>query len=151
MVKLIFFWGDFKVDHIQRLTLGNALMSVLDSFPYNVVNFEAPVLKGNRQPIVKSGLNISQDSSTPQYLESKGFNVISLANNHAMDYGEDGFNDTCKAFHEALLIGAGNWKDAYKVLLSRQAFLLVSFFKTMEKWGKSMDLTIYPNYKITRK
>lgn len=114
MVKLNF-WGDFKVDHVQRLTLGDALISVLDSSPYNVVNFEAPVLKGNRQPVVKSGPNISQDSTAPQYLESKGFNIISLANNHAMDYGEDGFNDTCKAFHEALLMGAGNWKDAYKV------------------------------------
>lgn len=44
-----------------------------------------------------------------------GFNVISLANNHAFDYGDDGFLATQRAFRKAKVIGAGTFDEAYKV------------------------------------
>ena len=43
-----------------------------------------------------------------------GFNVISLGNNHAFDYGDDGFLATQRAFRKAKVI-AGTFDEAYKV------------------------------------
>jgi len=113
MIQLSF-WGDCKIDDLSLVTLHEDVRSILNLCDYNIVNFEAPV-HSNSEKIIKSGPSISQNTETPAWLEDNGFNVISLANNHIMDYGIEGLQNTKKQFTKSLLIGAGDWLEAYKV------------------------------------
>jgi len=105
-------WGDFKVNAVERLGLSDSLCQLLGESDVNVVNCEAPI-RGVGSPVRKSGPNISQSAESPGWLEEHGFNVVSLANNHTMDYGPDGMEHTRKAFTKAAVIGAGTWEEAY--------------------------------------
>lgn len=113
MAKINFF-GDFKVNQVKHLNVSAKLACLLNTSDINVVNFEAPV-KSVGKPIKKSGPNICQHIEAPEWLEERGFNAISLANNHIMDYGEIGLENTCQAFKSARLMGVGNWNEAYRM------------------------------------
>lgn len=113
-MSLITLWGDYKVNNPQNLKLDDRLQSLLDNADLNIVNFEAPIFSDGK-PIKKSGPNICQDKDVPEWLELRGFNAISMANNHTMDFGEEGLNSTLDAFHKATVMGVGNWDDAYKI------------------------------------
>ena len=113
MAKLNFF-GDFKVNQVKHLNLSAELVYLLNTSDINVVNFEAPVQSAGKA-MKKSGPNISQHIEAPEWLEERGFNAISLANNHMMDYGETGFENTRKAFRTARLMGAGNRNEACRI------------------------------------
>lgn len=113
MAKINFF-GDFKANSIKHLNMSAELVYLLNTSDINVVNFEAPI-KTEGKPIRKSGPNISQHIEAPEWLEERGFNAISLANNHMMDYGETGLTKTKEAFKSSRLMGAGSWDDAYKI------------------------------------
>jgi len=113
MIK-ISFWGDCKIDNINSVAFDTMTKSILEDCDLNVVNFEAPV-KSSGKPLNKSGPNINQSTDTPSWLEKNGFNVISLANNHIMDYGNEGYNKTIDLFQSSLLVGAGDWPEAYKI------------------------------------
>lgn len=107
------FWGDFKANNTEHLNISGELELLLNNSDVNVVNFEAPV-KTKAKPIKKSGPNHSQSIDSPEWLESHGFNLISLANNHTFDYGEEGLVKTINSFNKAKVIGAGTYNDAYQ-------------------------------------
>lgn len=107
-------WGDFKVDKVDNLNLSGSLQLLLNQSDINVLNFEAPV-KCNGKMLHKSGPNISQDPNAPRWLEIRGYNVISMANNHAMDFGAEGLQKTKDMFRDALILGGGTWEEAYKM------------------------------------
>lgn len=107
-------WGDFKADAVDHLNLSGELQLLLNQSDVNIVNFEAPVTSTGKL-IRKSGPNIQQHTEAPQWLEERGFNVISLANNHTMDYGSDGLHATIANFKSAQLVGAGSFNNAYRM------------------------------------
>ncbi|MCD8288801.1 MAG: CapA family protein [Prevotella sp.] len=107
-------WGDFKVDEPQNLRIADDLQSLLNGSDVNVVNFEAPV-KSSGKAIRKSGPNIFQSPDAPHWIQDHGFNVASLANNHIMDFGHHGLEETKKRFDKTFIIGAGSWSEAYKM------------------------------------
>lgn len=113
MARITIF-GDFKVNQTKHLNLSGELMSLLNNSDIKVVNFEAPI-KSKARPIKKSGPNICQHIESPDWLEDRGFNVISIANNHTMDFGTEGMEITKKAFKKAYVIGAGTWDEAYRM------------------------------------
>lgn len=113
MARITFF-GDFKANAVKRLNLSAELTYLLNISDVNVVNFEAPVQTDNKAA-KKSGPNICQYVETPDWLEERGFNAVSLANNHTMDYGEGGLRATKQAFRHATMMGAGSWDEAYKL------------------------------------
>lgn len=81
------------------------------------VNIEAP-FTDSVQKINKNGpnLKISRDFLEP--LVSAGFNIFGLANNHIMDYGKTGLQDTLELLKSRGLsyVGAGyNLKEALRV------------------------------------
>lgn len=108
----ITFFGDFKADDVSSLVISKGLADHLHGSAVNVVNFEAPVVSSGH-PIRKSGPCISQSPDAPSWLERAGFNAVSLANNHSMDFGKDGLEATRKAFSEAVTMGAGEFSEAY--------------------------------------
>lgn len=78
------------------------------------MNFEAPISIPKCNPSHKSGPHLSQSVESPSFLERNGFNVISLANNHILDYGEEAAKATIKAFNSSTILGIGNFHDAYE-------------------------------------
>lgn len=92
-MSLITVWGDFKVNNPQELKMSESLLSLIGIADLNIVNFEAPI-KSEGKAIKKSGPNICQNHDSPIWLESRGFNAVSMANNHTMDFGEAGLDAT---------------------------------------------------------
>ena len=114
MIKINFF-GDFRVRDVSCLRFGNELQALLNSSDINMLNFEAPVFVEGAEKILKSGPNLYQDQNAPKFLQDHGFNVISLANNHTLDYGEISAIQTIKSFTNAMTLGCGKWNDAFQV------------------------------------
>lgn len=106
-MKLLFV-GDVFITKPEYFSLETKLQELIASHDIACCNFEAPV-KSDGLPILKRGVNLSQSKYTPQKLAGYGFNLISLANNHVMDYGQIGLRETINSF-KALnipVIGAG--------------------------------------------
>lgn len=111
MVRILFF-GDFLAKQPDRIVLSSNIQELLSSSDAAICNFEAPI-EVDVPPCKKSGPSLSQSPLSPSFLVSNGFNVILLANNHMMDYGERGLVDTCNSFGQSLLVGAGTQEEAY--------------------------------------
>lgn len=107
------FGGDFKANEVDHLNLSGELMRLLNESDLNVLNFEAPATT-SRRTIRKSGPNIRQHIEAPAWVESHAFNAVSLANNHIMDFGEEGLDDTLRSFKKSDTMGVGTWDEAYK-------------------------------------
>jgi poly-gamma-glutamate synthesis protein (capsule biosynthesis protein) len=79
-----------------------------------ITNLEAPLLK-NGKAIKKTGPAIKASPETIYALKYAGFNLLTLANNHIMDYGELGLRSTldlCQA-NGISTVGAGiNYEKA---------------------------------------
>ncbi len=73
-----------------------------------VTNLEAPLIEHGK-PRAKTGPAIKSKPECIASLSFAGFNLLTLANNHIMDYGEEGLNstlDACKK-HGLAFVGVG--------------------------------------------
>lgn len=87
-----------------------------------IVNLEAPVTLNNYNPIKKCGPNLFVNKNAIEALSFMGFNLVTLANNHIMDYGEKGLLDTIKVCSDFGIetVGAGkNLEDASRIYYKR--------------------------------
>lgn len=79
---------------------------------YVTGNFEQPVLTNDEEFYEKleKQIHLHAEPEVLPVLKDMDFTVLNLANNHAMDYGEEGLQDTLEAFDSADLsiVGAGN-------------------------------------------
>jgi len=68
-----------------------------------------PVLTHRGSPLPQARLAMRSSPDTAAALRESGFDVISFASNHCMDWGSEGLLDTCSALRDAQLtvIGAG--------------------------------------------
>lgn len=85
----------------------------------SIANLEAP-LTGCNNPIEKTGPNIKVPTSFLKPLKENGFKVVTLANNHIMDYDEEGLKSTINTCNkeDVKYVGAGkNLEEARKPLI----------------------------------
>ena len=95
------------------------LKPILKDMDYSVLNFECAVTKGSESPITKYGPNLRCTEEGLEAISWVGFNCVTLANNHMLDYGWDGLNNTiekCKELHLDTVGGGENICEASKVL-----------------------------------
>lgn len=95
-MKLLFA-GDVFITKPDQFILEPSLQKFISAHEVACCNFEGPV-ESKSSPILKRGINLYQSKRTPEKLAAYGFNLISLANNHIMDYGWQGLNDTIQVF-----------------------------------------------------
>jgi len=80
-----------------------------------VVNLETPLTKLRKSPFVgaKTHVHYSCPDRAPAVLRAWGVDAVSLANNHTLDYGVPGLDDTLAALQKAGLtcFGAGRTAD----------------------------------------
>lgn len=88
---------------------GDAL-PLLRGADLSVTNLEAP-LTGRGAPIPKTGPCFRADPGCAAGLRDAGFDVVSLANNHILDYGAAGLADTIEACRGAGLEAVGAGED----------------------------------------
>lgn len=61
---------------------------------YSIVNFECPVVTGNAKPLKKQGPNLKCTPKGIEAIQYSGFDCVTLANNHFLDYGGEGVRET---------------------------------------------------------
>ena len=109
----IFFAGDFcSKPSSLGIDVSDELKSLIQSCDFKVVNFEVPLKPDVKLP-PQSRERFFQNDDTPDFLCGLGFNLFSLANNHAFDWGDEGFKKTKAALGDAAF-GAGTYEEAYK-------------------------------------
>ncbi len=63
---------------------------------FSIVNLECPISNGNEEPIRKWGPNLRSSHHGVEALKKVGFDCVTLANNHFLDYGPEGAENTLK-------------------------------------------------------
>lgn len=119
MTKL-FICGDIvNYEHEDGIICSNELANIISEADYSICNFEAPI-EGYGEPIPKAGPHHFQRKSTINGLKKQGFNLLCMANNHMMDFGEKGLLATMEEANKVGLdtIGVGkSFSEAYKPLI----------------------------------
>ena len=114
-VAELFGHGDFNT------VLGEVKPYVEES-DYSIVNFECPVCYGDEKPIEKCGPNLKCSERGIEAAKWVGFDCVTLANNHFLDYGEEGVKNTMAACakHSIDVVGGGmNLQEASRILYKK--------------------------------
>lgn len=110
---------------------------LIQSADYSIFNLETSVsLRG--KDTKPSGYGFRSEPSTLEGLKNAGIDMVSLANNHVMDYGREAFSDTLTHLDEYGIkhIGAGeNLEDASKVIYEEINGVRVGFLAASEILG----------------
>ena len=89
-------------------SMGQSLLDLMNSVDIMVVNNEFPYTERGTKTENKD-YNFRADLDTVKYLDDMGADVAILANNHVLDYGQEGLNDTLDVLKENGIasVGAG--------------------------------------------
>ncbi len=93
--------------------------SIVATTDYSIVNFECPVCNDNVKPIEKHGPNLRCSEKGVEALKWVGFKCVTLANNHFLDYGQQGVCETLEKLDTFGIdhVGGGvNFQEASKTL-----------------------------------
>lgn len=108
-VRLVFSGDCIIPEELSTPFVGENIQARISTADRAIVNLEAPIIETG-SPIAKSGpVKVSAPDTAPT-LVGAGFDIATLANNHAMDYGEEGLNETLQSCAQAGLdtVGAGS-------------------------------------------
>ena len=131
MIQINFF-GDYVVKDVEKLSISDELNTLISTANYNCLNFEAPLVGAEKNHIEKSGPSIYMDNKAVDFLADNHFNLVSLANNHIMDMGESGLNETILRLKD-ISFGAGKGKDAYKPFIVDKDGVKIAFLAVTHK------------------
>lgn len=115
--------GDFcpKYRVAKKLETGDyefvlgEVKDIVSAADYSIVNFECPVTHGGEKPIVKWGPNLQCSEKGLEAVKWAGFDCVTLANNHFLDYGQKGVENTleaCSKYHIDIVGGGLNLQEA---------------------------------------
>jgi poly-gamma-glutamate capsule biosynthesis protein CapA/YwtB (metallophosphatase superfamily) len=118
--------GDFcPIHRVEALALKggheqifNDLLPPIQQADIAITNLECPLIDAGT-PMEKFGPALKAPVQTVKCLADAGFNLVTLANNHIMDYGEQGLTSTIRACGDNGIdhVGAGrNVSDARRIL-----------------------------------
>lgn len=79
-----------------ELILGE-VSPIINNTDYSIVNLECPVCYGGEKPINKCGPNLSCSENGVEAIKWVGFKCVTLANNHFLDFGKEGVENTMNA------------------------------------------------------
>ncbi len=104
----------FKSGDIDQI-FGKKIIEILKSADYSVFNLEVPLYNGDT-PINKCGPVLSSETSTICGIKALNPYLLSIANNHILDHGEDGLISTINTLEENDInyIGAGKDLESAK-------------------------------------
>lgn len=125
--------GDFFVAEPEKITIDNGLKELFARCDYRVVNYEGPVADGHYTNLPKkSGPRLMQPAANVGLLKELGVDALTLANNHIMDQGQQGYEKTVEALPDFQLLGAGTWDEAYKLTVIERNGIKVGLLNCCE-------------------
>lgn len=107
-------WGNSKqFDSNDEKIVFNEIIDLISDADLVIANLEAPATLSEKK-LVKNSMNLKTQPSDLLLLKKAGIDAVSLANNHILDYGVVGLEDTICSCEEAGLCfyGAGTIEDA---------------------------------------
>lgn len=123
----VFFAGDFcSKPSTSKINVSDELKDLIQSCDLKVVNFEVPLKPEVILPPQRRE-RFFQHDDVPDFLRGLGFNLFSLANNHAFDWGDDGFKKTKVALGDAAF-GAGTYDEAYRIKVVEIEDIKIGFY-----------------------
>lgn len=142
----IFISGDFApINRISDLIqsedyqlIYNDILPVIQRTDIAITNLEVPLIEAGT-PIQKTGPNLKAPVMSIEALKFAGFNMVTLANNHIMDYDWEGLKSTmevCKQY-DINFIGAGsNLSEAQTIRYAEQKGKIIAFISAAEnEWS----------------
>ena len=107
---IINFFGDLNLGHHKINDPFKNIKKDLLNADLNVCNLEGPVIKNYNKGFKRKSGHICTLEDNIQYLSSNKINCTCLANNHIMDYQQDGLQETILNLkkHSIQYFGAGN-------------------------------------------
>lgn len=132
--------GDLLLRTPAQHILGKSLKEKLQQCDIRCVNFEVPIEVNNGKGIHKSGPVHSQSDDSPRWVIENGFNLITFANNHTMDYGQEGLKKTLEAFESVDITGVGTYDSAYDICVIEKEGLKIGFLGLTHKEFGCVDV-----------
>lgn len=130
--------GDFCITpkYTRENLFSNDLIELFNQSDINVVNLECPIInKDNNEKITKSGPNLHTNENIFELLKQLNINIVTLANNHILDFGSNGLKTTIKECFQNMIktVGAGeNLDEASKPLIFYHNEISVAFVNFCE-------------------
>ena len=140
----VLFAGDIRLldEHAGSL-FDEAVQAYADGFDLRCCNFEGAVPHDHAVTHKKAGPAVMQGEGAARRVLDSGFNLVTLANNHAMDYGARGLSATLDALSGAQTIGAGlSPADAYKPYIAEINGVKLGFLAVSERQYGTLDGTL---------
>ncbi|MBD5305646.1 MAG: CapA family protein [Bacteroides sp.] len=132
----IAFCGDLMLKTPELHKVGPNLKKLLNQCELRVINFEVPVETQGAVGIHKSGPVHCQSPMAAEWIKNNGFNVITLANNHTLDYGQEGLLKTLSLFKDVTITGIGTYQTAYNLSIVERNDEKIGFLGlTHKEWG----------------
>lgn len=100
-------------------TVLSEVREIISESDYAIVNLECPVVESDAKPIVKQGPSLKCSSKGIDALKYAGINCVTLANNHFLDFGEVGVQETISTLNSRSIdyVGGGmNLEQAASIL-----------------------------------
>lgn len=148
----IFISGDFaprlRVNEVianeNYLSLYNGILPFIKEADISITNLESPLIEDGK-PIAKTGPNLKAPLKSIEALKFAGFDMVTLANNHMMDYGKEGLFSTIQVCEKNAIrhIGAGaNIEEAKRIVCFEVKGHGIAFINCCEnEWSTTHDET----------
>ena len=123
----------FINEQIDEL-ISEKLANLLRSADCRIFNLEAPLTTSDKK-ILKDGPNLKANPLTIDGIKKLGVNLLTLANNHILDYSNDGLFDTINLLenNDIDFVGAGkNLKEASQEYIMELGNLTVGIYACTE-------------------
>ena len=143
----LFFAGDFcSKPSTSLISVSDELRNLIQSCDFKLVNFEVPLKPDSSLPQINYE-RFYQNDDAPAFLKNLGFNLFPMANNHAFDWGEEGYKKT-KAVFGNNAFGAGTYDEAYKVKIIETEGIKIGFLALTfaSRFGVFHDVTRRTGY-----
>ncbi len=145
--------GDFVINHRDYSTdrIEGRLVELFKSSDFNITNLECPVTTANNEyKIIKTGPHLKgEEEIIGETFTSLNINLVTLANNHILDYGEKGLKDTLRFCqkNDIEYVGAGTSlseaKRVYRKNINGHHISIINFAEN--EWASATENTAGAN------
>ncbi|MBO3100177.1 CapA family protein [Gelidibacter pelagius] len=150
----IFITGDFCP--INRADISNSsskeildedFKKLINEADYCITNLECPLTTYNT-PISKTGPALKANPENIRFLKKNGFNLVTLANNHIMDFGSKGLKDTIDHLKSNKIdyLGAGKTDNNISTIFKTQNDITVAIINVCENEWSTEERDGYSAY-----
>ncbi len=125
---------EFFISGEIRKIVDEKVLHILNDADFRIFNLELPIADSGK-PIEKQGPNLIAPISSAHGIKKLGVDLVTLANNHIMDYGEAGLKSTIQVLTENKIgyVGAGeNLTEAQKPYIIEKDGLKIGVYACAE-------------------